>query len=73
MFHLYYSIVCNFNTSLTFDRYLQKKYNRWRNNIKSDENMTVWEADYQLAEQEELQLFWEYQEVGTFVPNLNHN
>jgi len=24
----------------------------------------VWEADYQLAEQEELQLFWEYQEVG---------
>ncbi|XP_066923434.1 anoctamin-7-like [Clytia hemisphaerica] len=43
--------------------YLQKKYNRWRNNIKSDENMTVWEADYQLAEQEELQLFWEYQEV----------
>lgn len=43
--------------------YLQTKYNTWRNNINRLRNVSVWEADYQLAEQEELQLFWEYQEV----------
>ena len=52
--------------SSLYCRYLQKKYNNWRNNISKNDNVTVWEADYQLAEQEELQLFWEYQEVGNY-------
>lgn len=54
--------------------WLQKKYNTWRNDVRNVENLTVWEKDYQLADQEELSLFWEYEEVGKLhLQHLQHS
>jgi len=43
--------------------YIKKRYNKWKHGLDNNQNIPMWEADYQLSEQEDFALFWEYQEV----------
>ena len=50
----------------SYFRALKKYYNIWKHGIEKIEELPIWESDYQLSSQEDLALFWEFQEVGNY-------